>query len=58
MRNAYRLGRRTATVVLDDDLHERLTAAARDAGTSIQALLVEGAEMVVAQLYRALHLDD
>jgi hypothetical protein len=49
VRNAYRLGKRTATVVLDIDLHERLITAALDTGRTMQALLVEGAEMVLAR---------
>ncbi|GGC45513.1 hypothetical protein GCM10011504_24990 [Siccirubricoccus deserti] len=49
-RNGYRRGKRTATVVLDVEMHERLAALARSSGRTIQALLVEGAEMVLARL--------
>lgn len=52
VRNAYRLGKRTATVVLDGDLHERLMATALDTGQTMQALLVQGAEMVLAHLQK------
>ena len=44
------LGERKVTVVLNRDLHERLMAAALDTGQTMQALIVEGAEMVLAQL--------
>jgi hypothetical protein len=49
-RNAYRRGRRTATVVLDVDLHERLLEATVATGLTMQALLVAGAELVLARL--------
>jgi hypothetical protein len=38
--------------VLSDDLHEGLMAAALDTGQTMQALLVEGAEMVLARLQK------
>jgi hypothetical protein len=49
-RNTDWLGKRTATVLLDDDLYERLTVVALDTGPTVQALTVEGEEMVIAHL--------
>lgn len=47
-RNAYRQGKRTATVVLEPELHDRLVRLAKSSGKTIQMHLVEGAEMVAA----------